>query len=89
VVGRGLWEAGTRPITRMAPRSGMEDCMGDLREVASAPRAGQDLRALAQRALACELRGDWERAVLLIRHLQRPSADPGDPPAPFRMPGPA
>jgi hypothetical protein len=73
----------------MAQGGGTESCMGDLVEGSPATRAARDLRALAQRALACELRGELECAVVLIRRLQRPCADPGDPPAPFRLSGPA
>jgi hypothetical protein len=53
-----------------------------------AGRACQDRRALAQRALACELSGELELAVALVRRLQRPDADAGRP-AIGAIPGPA
>jgi hypothetical protein len=39
------------------------------------PPAPCDGRVLAQRALACELSGDLEHAVALVRCLQRRGAD--------------
>lgn len=53
-----------------------------------AVRACQDRRALAQRALACELSGELELAVALIRRLQRPDCDAGTS-AIGAIPGPA
>jgi hypothetical protein len=74
VVGRGLWEAGMRPITRMVLTTvGWTGRMTDLDiRPQPAPRACEDRRALAQRALACELSGELELAVALIRRLQHP-----------------
>jgi hypothetical protein len=44
---------------------------------------------LAQRALACELTGDLDRAVALIRRLQHPDGDAGDPLLVVRVRAPA
>jgi hypothetical protein len=54
-----------------------------------AARAYEDRGALTQRALACELSGELELAVALIRRLQRPCPDAGDSVATVRVPGPA
>jgi hypothetical protein len=91
VVGRGLWEAGMRPITRMVLTTvGWRGRMTDLNTRPQlAARAYEDHRALAQRALACELGGELELAVALIRRLQRPCPDAGDSVATIRVPGPA
>lgn len=51
------------------------------------PGACLDRRALAQCALVCELSGELELAVALIRRMQRPSLDTGDSLATPRMPG--
>jgi hypothetical protein len=55
----------------------------------SAPGRCENRRALAQRALACELGGELELAVALIRRLQRPEPDAGDALATVRVPRPA
>jgi hypothetical protein len=54
-----------------------------------AARAYEDHRALAQRALACELGGELELAVALIRRLQLRCPDAGDSVATIRVPGSA
>jgi hypothetical protein len=60
----------------MVPAIRVEGCMGDVCEEAPRPPgACQDARALAQRALACELCGELELAVALIRCLQQPGPD--------------
>lgn len=53
------------------------------------PRACQDRRALAQRALACELSGELELAVALVRRLQRPDHPDAGRSAIGAIPGPA